>query len=65
MGPERNMIGPFCMSFTVIRAPFLETPKTICGPFLGVAIPFVSQERRGFRSSNFTVILLLVILKTC
>ena len=32
-------------------------------PFSGVTISFVSQERRGFKSSNFTVILLFVTLK--
>ena len=34
-------------------ARFSKVPK-LYGPFLGVAIPFVSQERRGFKSSNFT-----------
>ena len=34
-------------------------------PFSGVKIPFVSQERRGFKSSNLTDIFLLVSLKTC
>ena len=44
------------------RARFPKLPK-IYGPFSGVAIPFVSQERRGFKSSNFTVIFLFVTLK--
>ena len=43
---------------------FSRVPK-LYGPFSGVTIPFVSQERRGFRSSNFTVIFLFVTLKTC
>ena len=38
--------------------PFLESP------FSGVTIPFVSQERRGFKLSNFTVTFLFVTLKT-
>ena len=32
--------------------------------FTGVTIPFVSQERRGFKSSNLTDMFLLVSLKT-
>ena len=42
------------------RAPggrFSKVPK-LYGPFSGVTIPFVSQERRRFNSSNFTVIFL-------
>ena len=45
-------------------ASFSKVPK-LYGPFSGVTIPFVSQERRGFKSSNFTVIFLFVTLKTC
>ena len=33
--------------------------------FSGVTIPYVSQEQRGFKSLNFTVIFLFVTLKTC
>ena len=43
---------------------FLKVPK-LDKPFSGVTIPFVSQERRGFKASNDTVILLFVTLKTC
>ena len=43
---------------------FSKVPK-LYGPFSGVTIPFVSQERRGFKSSNFTVTFLFVTLKTC
>ena len=35
------------------------------GTLSGIIIPSVAQERRGFKSSNFTVILLFVTLKTC
>ena len=35
------------------------------GPFPGVTISSVSQEQRGFKSSNFTDLFLLVSLKTC
>ena len=45
-------------------ARFSKVPK-LYGPFLGVTIPFVSQERRGFKSSNLTVIWIFVTLKTC
>ena len=45
-------------------ARFSKVPK-LNGPFSGVTIPFVSQEWRGFNSSNFIVIFLLVALKTC
>ena len=34
-------------------ARFSKVPK-LYGPFSGVTIPFVSQERRAFNSSNFT-----------
>ena len=44
-------------------ARFSKLPK-IYGPFSGVTISFVSQERRGFKSSNLTVIFLFVTLKT-
>ena len=43
---------------------FSNVPK-LYGPFSGVTIPFVTQERRAFNSSNFTVIFLFVTLKTC
>ena len=43
---------------------FSKVPK-LYGPFSGVTISFVSQERRGFKSSNFTVILLFATMKTC
>ena len=45
-------------------ARFSKVPK-LYGPFSGVTIPFVSQERRGFKLSNFTDMFLLVSLKTC
>ena len=49
------------------RAPggrFSKVPK-IYGPFSGVAISFVTQERRAFNSSNFTVNFLYGTLKAC
>ena len=45
-------------------ARFSKVPK-FYGPFSGVTIPFVSEEQRGFKSSNFMVIFLFVTLKTC
>ena len=45
-------------------ARFSKVPK-LYGWFSGVTIPFVSQERRGFNSSNFRVLFLFVTLKTC
>ena len=45
-------------------ARFSKVPK-LYGPFSGATIPFVSQEWRGFKSSNFTVIFFCVALKTC
>ena len=45
-------------------ARFSKVPK-LYGSFSGVTIPFVSQERREFKSSNFTVIFLFITLKTC
>ena len=44
------------------EARFSKVPK-LYGPFSRVAVPFVSQERRGFKSSNFTVLFLFVPLK--
>ena len=44
-------------------ARFSKVPKPY-GPFSGVTIPSVSQERREFEFSNFTVSLLFVTLKT-
>ena len=41
-----------------------KVPKLFV-PFSGVTIPSLSQEQRGFKSSNVTVILLFVNLKTC
>ena len=46
------------------RAPFLKSPETLRA-ISGVTIPFVTQERRAFNSSNFAVIFLFVTLKTC
>ena len=43
-----------------VQGPVSRSPQTS-----GVTISFVSQERRGFKSLNFTVIFLFVILKTC
>ena len=45
-------------------ARFSKVPK-LYGIFLGVTIPFVSQERRGFESSNYTLLFLFVTLKAC
>ena len=45
-------------------ARFSKVPE-LNGPFSGATIPSVSQERRGVKSSNFTVSLLFVTLKTC
>ena len=44
-------------------ARFSKVPK-LYGPFSGVTIPFVSQERKVLESSHFTVIFLFVTLKT-
>ena len=46
------------------EASFSKVPK-LYGLFSGVAIPSVSQDRRGFKSSNSTVSSLFVIFKTC
>ena len=45
-------------------ARFSKVPK-LYGTFSGVTIPSLSQEQRGFKSSNFTVSSLLATLKTC
>ena len=44
------------------RGRFSKVPQ-LYGPFSSVTVPFVSQERRGFNSSKFTVIFLFVPLK--
>ena len=43
-------------------ARFSKVPK-LYGPLSGVIITFVFQERRGFKSSNSTVVFLFVALK--
>ena len=56
----RNVFGTFEK-----RAPgarFLKAPK-LCGAFSRVTIPIVSQEWRGFKSSNFTVLFLFLPCK--
>ena len=39
--------------------------RNFTGHFRVSQFPFVTQERRAFNSSNFTVIFLFVNLKTC
>ena len=51
---RRKPLGP--------RARFSKVTK-LYGPFSGVTIPFVSQERREFNTSNFTVIFSFCYLK--
>ena len=46
------------------QGPVSRKSRNFTGPFSGVTIPSVSQERRGFKSSNFTLSLLFVTLKT-
>ena len=43
---------------------FSKVPK-LYGPFSGVTISSVSQERRGFKASNFAGSLLFDTLKAC
>ena len=49
----RKIFGTFEKRATGSR--FSKVPK-LYGPFSGVTIPFVSQERRRFKSSNYTVL---------
>ena len=64
----KDFLGPVYMrQESPVRragARFLKVQK-LYGPFSGVTIPFESQERRGFKSSNLVVIFLFVTLKTC
>ena len=53
-----------CLFWFRFWGPFLESSE-LYGLFSGVAIPFVFQERIGFKSSNFRVIFLFVTSKTC
>ena len=61
--PSTTPIG-FISDLLGQGAGFSKVPK-LYGPFSGVTIPFVSQERRGFKSSNFTAILDFGTLKSC
>ena len=49
----RKIFGTFEKRATGSR--FSKVPK-LYWPFSGVTIPFVSQERRRFKSSNYTVL---------
>ena len=63
-----NEVSHRCLLITCIFghiwAQGAKVPK-LYGPFSGVTIPFVTQERTAFNTSNFTVIFLFVTLKTC
>ena len=59
-----EMISACSLDKCVTRGPFLESPESLRA-ISGVTIPSVSQERRGFKSSNFTVSLFFATLKTC
>ena len=56
-----SLSNPWVVHYSGAR--FSKVPK-LYGPFLGVLIRFVSQERSGLKSSNFTVIFIFVTLKT-
>ena len=58
------ILSPLLLAKFYSGARFSKVPK-LYGPFSGVTIPFVTQERRTFNSSNFTVNFLLVTLKAC
>ena len=66
--PHREMsLLCSCDGGCLMRRPgarFSKVPK-LYGPFSGATIPFVTQERRAFNSSNFTVNFLFVTLKAC
>ena len=47
------------------QGPVSRKSRNFYGPFSGVTIPFVAQDWRGFKSSNFTYMFLLVSVKTC
>ena len=43
---------------------FLKVPK-LFGPISGATIPFTSSQRQGSKPSNFAILLVFLILKTC
>ena len=43
---------------------FSEVPK-LFGPISGATNAFISSQRRGSKSSNFSILLVFLILKTC
>ena len=65
LNTHKPMKGVNCsLQGGVAGARFWKVPKPY-GPLSAVTILFVSQERRGFKSSNFIVIFLFATLKTC
>ena len=63
---DSRMLGKKTTEGTITGSRFSKVPK-LFGLFSGVKIRsvHVSYERRDFKSSNFTIILLFVILKPC
>ena len=45
-------------------ARFSKVPK-LFGSVSGATIPFISSQRRGSKPSNFAILLVFLILKTC
>ena len=43
---------------------FSNVPR-LFGPISSVTIPFISSQRRGSKPSNFAILLVFLILKTC
>ena len=58
---ETGMTGSVCHS---AGACFSKVPK-LFGSLSGATIPFVSSQRRGSKPSNFAILLIFLILKTC
>ena len=63
--PASGFNSHMCLEFvgSLLLGPFLESPETLWTIF-GCHNSLIPRERRGFKSSNFTVSLLFVILNT-
>ena len=74
---SENVTSCFCNYFSIIQsdcacklcsnypgACFSKVPK-LFGPISGATIPFISSQHRGSRPSNFAIVLVFLMLKTC
>ena len=52
------------VSIAEARYLFSKVPQ-LFGPILGATIAFITSQRQGFKPSNFAILLVFLLLKTC